>query len=368
VLSRELKLKLTKKQENQLNDWLPTLTSIYNWAIRKIELNSENRIYFNEFDFKNLLPYHSVKLNIPSHVIQGILNQAYIAWKRCFKNLTGKPKLKSIRNKLNSIPFPDPISATRINNKTIKLLGVGRVKYYKQEIPSGVVKCGRIIKRASGWYLQLIISNNNKFPVKNTIEKVGVDTGFNHLAILSNGIKIENERNYIKGQSRLAQAQRGKRKQLAARLNERIKNRRKDYNHKIYRKIVGDYKEIYITKDNLRSQSKVFGKSVTDAGISQLRNFIIYKGDNHDRKVELVDSKFTTMTCSNCGSLTGPSGLKGLVVRDWECSICGIQHDRDINSAKVILNLGLGCSLDNAGTHAVFVLPETSRLEYLGEK
>ena len=37
------------------------------------------------------------------------------------------------------------------------------------------------------------------------------------------------------------------------------------------------------------------------------------------------------------------------------------QHDRDINAAKVILNSGLGYSLDNVGTHAFG--PETSKLE-----
>ena len=120
-----------------------------------------------------------------------------------------------------------------------------------------------------------------------------------------------------------------------------------------------------IINDNLRGQSKIFGKSVQDVGINQLRQFILYKGDTHGRVVKLVDSKYTTMTCSNCGALTGPTGLNGLAVRNWECSACGVQHDRDINSAKVVLNSGLGWSLDNTGTHAERL--ETSRLESSGD-
>ena len=59
----------------------------------------------------------------------------------------------------------------------------------------------------------------------------------------------------------------------------------------------------------------------------------------------MVDSRNTTKTCSVCGSLSGPTGLGMLAVRNWECSVCGTQHDRDVNSAKVILNFGLGYNL-----------------------
>ena len=68
-------------------------------------------------------------------------------------------------------------------------------------------------------------------------------------------------------------------------------------------------------------------------------------------------------TCSNCGALTGPTGLDKLAVRNWECSACGVQHDRDINAAKVILNFGLGYSLDNAETHTYRKKSEIFRLE-----
>ena len=364
MIYRELKLKLTTKQKNQLNTWLFNLTGIYNWAIRTIELNANNKIYFSRFDFCNLLANHGRKIGIPSHVIQGTLNQAYTTWERCFKKISKQPKLKSVRNKLNSIPFPDPIFINKLNKNTINLPRIDKIHYFKQTLPEGRIKCGRIIKRASGWYLQLTIDAVHKFPIKITNWKVGIDTGFKNLVVFSDGTKFNNPRNFIKGQVRIIQAQRGKRKQLTARLHERIKNRRKDHHHKVSRFIVQNYSEIYITNDNLINQARLFGKSISDAGISQLRNFILYKGDVHGRKVELVDSKHTTITCSNCYSLTGPSGLSGLAVRDWECSVCGAVHNRDINAAKIILNLGLGYSLDKTETHALG--PEIFRPELLG--
>jgi len=342
MLVRELKLKPSKKLEETLSSWLWNLTSVYNFGIRKIELNAGNKIYFSPFDFANLLSNHSDKLEIPSHTLQATLLVAYNAWKRCFKKQARKPKLKGVRNKLRSIPFPDPIPESRFENNKVKIYGLGRVKYFKQSLPKGRIKQGRIVKKASGWYLQLTIDAKHTFKVHDTEKKVGIDTGFKHLAILSDGTKYENQRNFIKGQERLAQAQRGNRTKLVGRLPEKIANRRKDYNHKVSKEIVQNYKEIYITNDNLKGQAKRFGKSVGDAGIRQLRNFTIYKSENHNRKCGLVDSHKTTMTCSNCWSLTGPTGLSELAVRSWECSVCGTVHDRDINSAMVILKIGAG--------------------------
>ena len=345
MITRELKLKLTKAQEKQLSTWLWNLTGIYNWAIKKIKLNAKDKIYYSKLDFQNLLSDHGKKLGMPSHTIQGTLIQAYSAWNNCFKKISKEPKLKGVHNKLNSIPFPDVIPRSRLTPKTIRIPLLGITKYFKQPLPEGNIKNARIIKRASGWYIQLTLDAIPTFPVKNTTEKVGIDTGFKHLAVLSNGVKYENPRNYIKSQKRLGQAQRGNRKHLTSRLHERIKNQRKDNNHKVAREIVENYSEIYITNDNLRGQSKIFGKSVMDAGINQLRQYLIYKSENHNRLNKLVASPYTTMTCAVCESRTGPTGLHGLAVRDWVCSACGAVLDRDVNSANVILNVGLGCNL-----------------------
>ena len=345
MIVRELKLKLTKNQITKLEEWLWCLTGVYNWTSRKIELDAIDKLYHGKLKLQNTLSGVSKKIGIPSHTIQATILQAYNAWERCFKKVAKQPKLKSIHNKLRSICFPDVLKRSRINDNRISLPGIKSIRFHKQNIPDGKIKQARIIKRASGWYCQLVIDAAHVFPVKETNEVVGIDTGFKDLAILSNGQKFSNHREFIKNQKRLAQAQRGGRKKLTAHLYERVANRRKDYNHKISRQIVANFKEIYITNDNLQGQAKIFGKSVSDAGIAQLRQFISYKSDNHGRKFVLVDSKNTTMTCSNCGARTGPTGLRGLKVRIWECSACGAQHDRDINAAKVILKTGLGWSL-----------------------
>ena len=345
MITRDLKLKLRKNQEDQIGLMLFQCSGLYNIVIRRIELSAKDKIYYSKYALFNQFSGHSKRTDLHSRTIQSTIEQAYNAWDRCFKKLGGRPKLKSVRNKLNSIGFPDPIKRTQVKSTTLKLPSLGELRFHKQEIPDGKIKCSRIIKRASGYYLQITIDTKHIFPVKETEEKIGIDTGFKSLAILSNGKKYENERNFVKGQKRLAQAQRGNDKKLVARLHEKMSNRRKDYNHKVSKEIVQNFKEIYITNDNLRVQSKIFGKSVSDAGISQLRNFIIFKSENHSRLAKLVNNKKSTMTCGKCWALTGPTGIRMLNVRNWECSVCGTVHDRDINSACVTLSFGLGINL-----------------------
>ena len=354
MITREVKLKLNTRQEKQLNERLNILTGVYNFAVRKIELNAKDRIFFSGNDFQNLLADHGKKLDIPSHTIQGTLKQAYIAWERCFKKLAKKPRLKGFRNKFNSIPFPDPIKPSQ--GYKISLPGVGKVKYHKQELPQAKIKCGRILKKASGWYLVLTLDCEHKFPVKNSGNAIGIDPGFKSLITLSNGTKIENPKELIKGQERISQALRARDYKLVARLQERQANRRKDRNHKLARKLVEENAIIAYSKDNLKSMAKKakrdgnkkrkrFGKSVANASLGQLFNVIEYKGKTCGRTIIAVNSKYTTMTCSNCDSVEGPSGLSGLEVRFWVCPKCGTHHDRDINSARNILKIGLGLSL-----------------------
>ena len=345
MIVRELKLKLTYKQEKEFERWLFHLTSIYNWAIRKIELNAKYKIYFSKKDFQNILAEHGKKLGIPSHVIQGTLTQAWIAWQRCFKKTSHKPHFKGRRNRLVSIPFPDPIKYIKDGETGIR--GFKRLRFFKQDVPQGDIKCSRVIKRTSGWYLLIWIDTTHTFEVKQNAPSVGIDTGFHSLLTLSDGVKIENPRELRKGADQLTRMQRGRKKRLTSRIQERQANRRKDRNHKISRWLVENYSTIYITDDNLKGQQKKFGKSIAEASLGSLIAMVNYKSAVHaGRKAIAVDSRNTTLTCSNCGEINESlRGFSGLAVRQWKCSHCGCEHDRDINAAINILHVGLGYNL-----------------------
>ena len=88
MVQYQLKLRMTKAQAAECARWLYHLAAVWNWAIRKVELNAKDKIYFSKTEFQNLLAHHSQKLGIPSHTLQGILCTAYDAWQRHLRDHT----------------------------------------------------------------------------------------------------------------------------------------------------------------------------------------------------------------------------------------------------------------------------------------
>jgi putative transposase len=339
MVQYQLKLRLTKAQKMKRDEWLPILGSVWNFAVRKIELNAQNKIYFGAHEFQNLLAGHGERISIPSHVLQGVLSTAFTSWKRCFKKIARKPRLKGARRPMNSIPFPDPL---KIVDGKIHLLGLGKVRFHKQWIPEGKIKCGRLVKRASGDYLCLFIDAAPKAIERVAENAVGIDPGFKDLVALSTGEKVAHPKEYRDAEKRIGQAQRGHNRKLAARIQERCQNRRKDRNHKLSRRLVAENKTICFLKDNHRAVAKRFGKSVSDSAHGQLRSMLEYKSLIGGSELVFPENRNSTRTCSTCGALSGPTGLVGLKVREWDCGACGTHHDRDINAARNALISGVG--------------------------
>jgi transposase len=363
MIRRTVKLKPTKAQERQLEAWLWHLTGVYNWAIRKIELDARQGIYHKKVDFLNLLAGTSPKLGIPSQIIQGTLLQAYEAWERCFRKQTRRPRLKGQRNKLTSIHFPD---RTKIPGPGVLVVrGFPRkapLRYKQQhaqkkhdplrrcmidQLPKDALRGARILKAVSGWYCSIVVDQAPAAIPQVGQGAVGIDPGYAHLLTLSTGEKIEHPRELQRGAERYAQAQRGGNKRLAARLQERQANRRLDRNHKLSRRLVAEHQLIAMSKDRLRGLARAgFGKSVAAAGHGQLASMLAYKSTHSGRRYVEVASQNSTRTCSCCGALTGPQGRAGLSVRAWTCAECGSAHDRDVNAAVNTLKTGAGQALE----------------------
>ncbi|WP_411842590.1 zinc ribbon domain-containing protein [Salinicoccus sp. HZC-1] len=81
----------------------------------------------------------------------------------------------------------------------------------------------------------------------------------------------------------------------------------------------------------------------SDVGyVKQFSDVLKYKCDIYARQLIVVNPHKTSQLCSSCQF---DSGKKPLNIRQWSCTACSINHDRDINVAKNILNPGLGQAL-----------------------
>ena len=205
----------------------------------------------------------------------------------------------------------------------------------------GEIKTGSFSQDARGrWYVNVTCEVPAAEPTPGTGE-IGVDLGLKNLLTTSDGEVVEAQRFYRDLEPQLAIAQRAKKKRRVSALHAKIKNRRKDFLHKLSTRLVLENILIVVGNVNAAALAKTkMAKSVLDAGWSMLRTFLEYKA--LARKVQYIEvnEAFSTQDCSTCLARTGPVGLPGLSIREWTCSHCGSLHNRDRNAAHNLLRFG----------------------------
>ena len=90
-------------------------------------------------------------------------------------------------------------------------------------------------------------------------------------------------------------------------------------------------------------QSSYNAKNIADASWGKFVQYLTYKAESAGCKIVKIDPKNTTKQCSNCGNIQ----KMPLWIRTYKCSSCGIEIDRDINSAINIRNKFLGSERAN---------------------
>lgn len=72
------------------------------------------------------------------------------------------------------------------------------------------------------------------------------------------------------------------------------------------------------------------------ASPSKFRDAIINAAKRETVPIKNVPPQYTSKTCSACGIINKELGAE----KEWTCSACGVVHDRDVNAAKNIAELG----------------------------
>jgi len=286
---------------------------------------------------------------INSQSLQCSLQNLEKAYKMFFKKLAEYPRFHKKQGRQS---FTVPQHFLVLNNwlKIPKLKSGIRVRMHRP--PLGKAKTLTIIKETSGKYYVSIVCECEPVMLPPTTNTVGVDLGLNDIAVLSSGEKINHPRWFYKIERRLARKQRqlsrrkkgSKNRQRArlqvALLHEKIKNQRQDFLHKLSHRLIIENQEVSIEGLRVRNMTKNrhLAKAISDSGWAELARQLQYKANWYGRTVKVIDTFApSSKKCSVCGFINRELKLSQ---RIWECPNCKTVHDRDINAAVNIEQIG----------------------------
>lgn len=140
---------------------------------------------------------------------------------------------------------------------------------------------------------------------------------------------VRNSKNYQKQKIRVARAY------------EKVRNCRKDWQHKESTRLANAYDIISVENINYKgmAQSLKLAKATNDNSFGQFRSFLAYKLAERGKKLITIDKWFpSSKTCRFCGYVNADLTLSDRV---WVCPSCGETILRDENAAINIRNQGL---------------------------
>lgn len=293
------------------------------------------RSWHTGFDLNKLTQGSSIELGLHSGTINSVCEQyakSRSQKKRPYLRYRGKKSTGWVPLKGRDLKREG--DAFRFAGNTFRV-------FNSRAIPAGKIKDGTNFSRDSrgNWFLNIVIDVDVVAAgVRQPIKGVGIDLGLKDFATLSTGEKIEAKRIYRGAEQALAVAQRASKRKRVKAIHAQIANRRSDFHHKLSTRIVREFDYIAVGNVSASKLAKTsMAKSVLDAGWSSFRTQLAYKAVKHGAWFEEVNEAYSSVTCSSCNARSGPAGLKGLQIRHWVCSSCGVSHDRDTNAAKNIL-------------------------------
>ena len=364
----EIRLYPSKEQRELIDKTLGCTRFVYNHVLAlKKELWEDYKLSFNP-NLKSFKEEWKFLTKVPSQALANSYMDCMSAFNNFFNSLNGKSNAKQSFPKFHKKGQKDSfrIAATKTSKgydiriedyEHIKVPKLGSVKFrnYNNIDWSNVHIYNITIKKTptNKYFASLCCELRETDYIEPKFEACGFDLGIKDFAIFDTSEVIENPKYYRKTEYRIKKTQRVlskckkfsnncKKVQLKlAKLHEKIKNQRKDFQHKWSRKIVNE-NQIIVSEDlNVKGMLKnhKLAKSIQDASFGNFCNMIAYKAKEQHRQYIKIGTFYpSSKLCHCCGFKY--KGLK-LEERFWTCPECGTYLDRDKNAAINILNEGL---------------------------
>lgn len=279
------------------------------------------------------------------------------AYKMFFRNPKkfGFPKFKSKNKSKMTYTTNNQNGTIFIEDGKLKLPKVGFVETVQDRkfIKNSKIKSVTISKtRTNKYFASILVEYEKDIQQVQPKSFLGLDYSMSALFVDSDGNKGDYPKFYRLSYENLAKEQRklsnmkkgsnnyNKQKIQIAKIHEKIANQRKDFLHKMSRKIANSYDVVCVENLNMQAMSKVlkFGKSVHDNGWGMFVSMLEYKLAELGKFLIKADKFFpSTKQCSSCGNKQEIP----LSVRTYNCPTCDLEIDRDLNAALNLKQYGI---------------------------
>ena len=378
VVGYKLELKLTKQQRMLCIKSAGVARFAYNWKLGQLNENYEkakqeakelglekvktefgNYISWNRelVILKNELPWIREVSKCCGSI--ALRNLEY-AFKRFFSKKSGYPKFKK-RGQKDSFTLDSEIY---LFSNMVQLPKLGKVRLKQKNYPcqEGRIKLTQatVSRQADRWFVSFFIKEDMELPKPSAIEDIkendilGVDLGIKELGITSDGQTFKNPKAYKKYLRKIKRLQRkvskkkkgsNNKKKAILRLSKvhmKVGNIRKDTIQKMTTSLIESKPKMIVMETlkpkNMSKNHKLAG-AILDSAFGMIKQTLKYKCEwNGIHLVQVHQFYASSKFCSECGYKHKDLKLSD---REWSCSNCGAEHDRDVNAAKNLQYYGL---------------------------
>ena len=304
-----------------------------------------------QFALNNRLPELKAEFEWLAETHSQVLQSVSLNLSRSFVNFFERrakyPRFKSKHGK-QSIQYPQGVKIVEGRKLFLPKLGHFKAVVHRELV--GKIKTVTVSRDPSGKYFASILTETGIAAPNTSFEGkiLGIDVGLTHIAITSDGSKFDNPRHITKAAKNLTRKQQNlsrklkgsntriKARILVAKAHEKTANTRKDFLHKLSRRLVDENQVIAVEDLHVKGMmtNHCLAKAIGDVGWGMFTGFLEYKAARVGKGFIRVNRFFpSSKACSCCGHVVQSLPLN---IRAWKCDKCGSLHDRDVNAAKNI--------------------------------
>jgi len=355
------RMRPTKDQGHALNRMAGARRWVWNWALRRWKdhyaatgKSIPMAQLSDELTALKRRPETAWLQEADSQALQQVLTDLRQAFTKFFERRARSPKFKGRKTDRARFRIPQRV---KVKDSKVYVPKIGDVRIFQGRDVNEKTKSATFKRAADGkWYVSLVVEfemPDCPIPAPDPARTVGIDVGLIDFATFSDPTAepIPAPKFFREGQRKLRRAQRavsrrrrGSRRRAkavvkAAVVHRKFADQRRDFQHKLSTKIVGQYDAVCIEDLSLKGLARTkLAKSFNDAALGEFFRQLQYKSLWDHKHCIRIDRFFpSSRMCNVCGALNDRLTLSD---REWDCA-CGTHHRRDFLAACNIKDEGL---------------------------